>query len=318
MQRLKPLLALFCFLHGLLCLPASASPSLLPTLVPEQVAPGVYALLAHGDKPTPRNGGFTANGGFVVGTSGVVVINAGPSRNHARAVVAAIARVTRLPIKMVIDTHARPEQVLGTGYFTDNDIPVLAHRVTVRLMEQRCRRCLRVLTDHVGEAAMAGTRIALPRPDLEDGETLDAGGRQLELIVPSQGVIPGGTAVLDRQSGVLFTGALLYLDHIPDLQEADLGELEATFDRLAALPASLVIPDRGPPSPPSRVAEFRRYINALQANVGLAYAAGTSLSELEAAVQLPEFTGWKGYAEHHGGNARAFYLRLEHSEPSAH
>ena len=249
-----------------------------------------------------------------MGDKGVLLLNPGPNRTAAAARARAVARVTPLPVSRVVDAYARPEQVLGTGWFVEQGVPVLSHPETARLMKARCERCLAFLSEQVGAAAMAGTRIVLPRPALADGQDLDLSGRRLRAIVPGRAMLPGNTALFDEASGILFAGALVSLDVIPDLRDADPAGLLLALDGLAALPLTLLVPERGAPAAPSRLLEFRRYISGLQEKVGSAYRSGVSLAEAESACALPEFSAWSGYASLHPVNVRAFYKRLEEAD----
>ena len=289
-----------------------------PDPVPEKLAEGVFLLRGESAGASPENGGFTANGGFFVGDRGVLLLNPGPNRAAAAARGRAVAHVTPLPIRLVVDAHARPEQVLGTGYFVEQGVPVVSHTETARLMKARCERCLELLSAQVGGAAMAGTRIVLPRPVLKDHQILDLPGRRLSVIAPEQAMLPGNTAVFDEASGILFAGVLVSLDAIPDLRDADPAGLLRALERLQALPFTLLVPDRGAPAKPVRLGEYLRYINQLQEKVGLAYQAGVSLAEAESACALPEFSAWSGYASQHPINVRAWYQRLEEADFAGH
>ena len=289
-----------------------------PDPLPEKLAEGVYLLRGDAAPASPGNGGFTANGGFFVGHEGVLLLNPGPNRAAAEARARAIAKVTALPVTLVVAAHARPEQVLGTGWFVAQGVPVLAHPETVKLMQERCERCLERLSAEAGPAAMAGTRIVLPRPELADGQVLDLVDRHIEVIVPERAMIPGNTALFDAGSGILFAGALVSLDHIPDLRDADPAGLLAALDRLGDLPFTLLVPDRGAPAARPRLAEFRRYISRLQDKVVAAYRTGVSLAEAEAACELAEFAGWEGYAVQHPVNVRAWYQSLEKADFEGH
>lgn len=66
-----------------------------PTLTPVPVAPDVYAVVGDLGGRTYENGGLNNNLGFVVTEAGVVVINTGPTTRVAKALHAAIQKVTR-------------------------------------------------------------------------------------------------------------------------------------------------------------------------------------------------------------------------------
>lgn len=295
----------------LLCSVRLALAEAWPPLPVQKLAEGVYGVMHPDAAQTPANGGAVGNRGFLVGTSGVVVINPGPSRRYGLALVAAIRRVTPLPVVAVIDTQARPEQSLANDVFRELGVPLLASARTATLMDERCERCLAQAREDAGEAALAGTRIAVPSGVLFDGQKLDLAGRRLVLRVFDAGMVPGQTAVFDEASGVLFTGAAVSLDHIPTLRDADLPAARAAIDQLSALAPRLVVPDRGPPSLPARMLEFRRYLEQIERQVSQAFEQGQSAEEAESHARLPEFAPWAGYAWQHSANVLRVYLRAE-------
>ena len=93
-----------CLLVGLDIAPALAD---TPAPVPVEVAHGVYALMGQDGEIAPGNRGRIANIAFVVGPRGVVVVDSGVSFRHGDAIIAAVARVTRQPIRA--SRHHAPE-----------------------------------------------------------------------------------------------------------------------------------------------------------------------------------------------------------------
>ena len=62
-------------------------------------------------------GGAGANTGFIVGTNGVIVIDAKMTANSAQEMLADIAKVTPKPVTHVILTHSDPDHVNGLAGF---------------------------------------------------------------------------------------------------------------------------------------------------------------------------------------------------------
>ena len=82
---------------------------------PVVVAPGIYALMGQPGEIAPANLGRIANVAFVVGPRGVVVVESGVSFRHGEEIIAAVSRITRKPIRLVIITHASQEVVFGAA-----------------------------------------------------------------------------------------------------------------------------------------------------------------------------------------------------------
>lgn len=287
---------------------------------PQALAPKVFFFRGADGPASPQNQGAIGNAVFFVQAQGVVLVNPGPNRRVAQAREAAIRQQTGRPIVAVVITHARPEQALGAGYFQQQGIPVRASATTRARMAERCEACLADLALHAGQAAMQGTTIVLPSPDLQDGARLPDAAGTLRVLVPPDAAIPGNTLVFDEASGILASGLVARFDQIPDLHDADLPALIATLDDLtrraddARHPIRLIVPDRGPPSPPARLGELRHYLAQLLARVQQAYDRGVSLAEAEAFCQLPEFMAWPGYADQHAVNVRQTYLWIEQQD----
>jgi glyoxylase-like metal-dependent hydrolase (beta-lactamase superfamily II) len=279
-------------------------------LVAREIATGVYAFIGDGGEPEAGNRGFAANSGFVVGESGVVVIDTGASRRHGERMLAAIARTTPLPVVLVIDTHATQEFIFGNGAFADRGIPILAHRETVKLMKARCAHCLENLRPALG-AELEGTSLVLPTREVEGDTRLDAGGRRLELIHPGWAATPGDLAVLDTATGTLFAGGLATSRRIPEIRDCDFESWLQALDRLAALSPRRVVPGFGPPSGPEAIAATAEYLRALDTRVKTLYARSGSLLDALDQAGLPAYERWTRYGELHRRNAQHRYLQLE-------
>ena len=174
---------------------------------PVEVAPGVYAMLGSADAVAPANRGIVANNGFIVGKSGVTVIDTGSSYRYGRAMIEAIRRVTPLPVQLVVITHQAPEFVFGASAFRDAGVPILAHQRAADLIRERCAICLKNLQRTLGDEEMAGSRVTVPDRTVDASTRIDSGGRELQLLYFGPASTPGDLAVLDTATGVVFAGA---------------------------------------------------------------------------------------------------------------
>lgn len=85
-----------------------------PEVVP--VGEGVYALIRHDPEAFANN----ANSLVVVGDSGVLVVDAQFTRAAALEMLAAIRKLTRQPVRCVVNTHWHDDHVAGNQVYRDS------------------------------------------------------------------------------------------------------------------------------------------------------------------------------------------------------
>ncbi len=252
-----------------------------------------------------------ANSAFVVGPKGVAVIDTGLSYKDGLEILAAVRRVTRQPVRLVILTHPVQEAIFGAAAFQASGIPVVMHRDAAALVASRCETCLASLKAALGDDTMAGTRVALPDRLIDGDEAIDAIGRRLRVIAPSWSSAPGAVAVFDERTRTLFAGNLVSIRSVPDTRDADARGWRAALPTLAATGCRHLVPSHGPIGRCADIDAFARYLADLEAHVARLLRQGVTLGELEGRSDMPEYASWSGYAALQRRNASRAYLRLE-------
>ena len=313
---------------GLCALVACAAPVALadrappPALAVEEVADGIWLHRGRHEDMGADNGGDIANLGFVVGEASVAVIDPGASHRIARALGAAVAGVTDLPVSHVVLTHAHPDHVLGAGAFAG--VPeVAAHARLSRAVAARADAA----NPRYAFALDPDTPATLaPTLEIRPGErrTIDLGGRALELIALPTAHTDNDLAVLDRRTGTLWAGDLAFERRLPSLDGSLLGWLDA-LDALEALEPTLVVPGHGAPGPwDAAVGAQRAYLEALAADVRERLRRGDTLGEVVAEAERATAPGARAggrsaelgrdaalFALHHPTNVTRAYTELE-------
>ena len=279
-----------------------------------EVAPGVFAFSGRLEEIQPDNRGNVVNSGFIVGNEGVVVIDSGANDRHGQTILDAIESVTPKPILLVVNTHPHPENVLGNSAFARRGIPILAHTETIAAMEARCETCFKHTLAALNEEIMRGTEIVIPQRAVEGIEEMSVGGRRLKLFHFGWAHTEGDLAVLDLESGVLFTGGLVSLDRIPVMQQARTRGWISALEQLQTQQISRVVPGSGPVSEPSRIGETLIYLRTLLQSLEQQYAEGASAIDVLHSTELPRFKEWALYEETHPLNIQHVYRELEREE----
>jgi glyoxylase-like metal-dependent hydrolase (beta-lactamase superfamily II) len=142
------------------------------TLKPQRVAPGVYAFVGEVGGRTYE--AMNATIGFVVTTAGVVVIDSGSSYRVGKQIHQAIRRVTRQPVKVVINTGGQDHRWLGNSYFVTLGVPIIGHQNMRADAEERGAQLIQSLQGELKEK-LEGTRVVLPTQTFETRHRLRLG-----------------------------------------------------------------------------------------------------------------------------------------------
>ena len=295
---------------AMLCLMvATASASAEPLAVTE-VAPGVFVHQGVIAEPAPDNHGDTANMGFIVGDSGVAVIDAGGTPELGRRLREAIAaRTDRKPV-VVINTHMHPDHVFGNAAFAD--VPIAGHANLRDALAARQEVYRQRLADELGKDAAAGIApVRVDRPVAEEVR-IDLGNRIIVMTAYPTAHTNNDLTVFDRKTGILFAGDLLFVDHLPAVDGNALGWLRV-IDSLERVPAVRAVPGHGPAVVdwPGALDAERRYLTVLVEGVRRVLKAGGSIQDAVASVAEDERDRWLLFDAYNPRNVTATFAELE-------
>jgi len=276
-----------------------------------EVEAGVYLLPGQPGQPTAANAGRIGNAGFIVGRSGVMVIDTGTSHRHGQVLLAAVAQVTPLPVRLALVTHVRQEFVFGASAFQARGIPVHMQRDAAALMAARCEGCLKAMRAELGEETMRDTRVFKPDQLFDETHVVESIGRPVLVQHHGHASGPGDSSAFDVRSGTLFAGGLLDNKRIPDIQDSQLDGWRQALGGLRSLRLSTIVPGHGPAAGPELIASNERYLAQLERRCAVLLKEGAALSEVPDAAALPEFSRWDQYDTVHRRNASIMFLRLE-------
>jgi quinoprotein relay system zinc metallohydrolase 2 len=279
----------------------------------ENPAPGVYVHYGAIAEMSRANAGDVANMGFVVGSRCVAVIDTGGTYAVGHALREAVRRTTPLPICYVVNTHAHPDHVFGNAAFVADHPEFVGHARLADALLRRAPNYLNALFRDLGDVA-EGTTIVMPTRSVADTLDLDLGDRILSLRAWPTAHTDCDLTVLDRGSGTLWLGDLLFVDHIPVL-DGNLRGFLAAIEALRKQPAARAIAGHGRAGEwPQALDAEERYLRGLQTDVRAAIRQGRSLSQTLAATAAPSDSGWQLVDAFHRRNVTAAYAELEWSE----
>ncbi len=276
-------------------------------LAARALAPGVYVVEGANADFSRANGCNIINTGFVVGSEGVLVVNTGPSKRYGEQLRALIARTTRLPVTQVLHLNLHPDYFLGNQAFAD--VPRLATAATLEGMRAEAKGYEDNLYRACGDW-MKDTVALLPDRPVTAGALVLA-GRQLELR-ELKGHTASDLVLVDRASGVVFAGGLVFVDRVPTTPHARLADWLASLDALAAQPFKTMVPSHGPLVSDARgIEQTRAYLRWLDSSFSAAAQRGLEMTEVLAQPVPPGFRGWAAFDTEYTRNVVHLYPAYE-------
>lgn len=301
---------LLALLAAGIALPVRAAP-LTYTIEPQQVAPDLWVVRGADAPIENANGGAIANIAILKTTAGAVLVDCGPSLRYGRLLKAMAEALTGKPVARVYMTHLHPDHIYGAGAF---DRSVLAATPALaRSLETQGPSFSDGMYRLLGDW-MRGTEFTPPGKILtEDHEVF--GDRRLDLY-PLAGHSAADLAVLDRASGTLIAGDLVFHDRAPSTPHADIAYWLASLDRLKAIEHRRVIPGHGPvdATPVVAIDQTRDWLSWLRDTLIRAVADG--LDPVEASnLAIPDrFASLKAVRYELQRSVSHFYAGLEEQE----
>lgn len=287
---------------------ARAQRSPLPV---NEIAPGIFVHFGAMELMTRENEGAIANIGFIVGDASVAVVDTGGSVREGKRLLATIRSHTDKPIRYVINTHAHPDHIFGNAVFAAEGTAFVGHRNLPAALVSRGQFYLSSFRQTLGDELINEVRLIPPTQLVGDDLKLDLGGRELMLRAWPVAHTDSDLTVLDRRTGTLFAGDLLFLGHVPVIDGSLRGWLKV-MDQLAAIPAIRVVPGHGETNAwPAALTDQRRYLETMAADVRALVVAGKPISSAAETAASSERARWKLFDEYNARNATAAFSEIE-------
>lgn len=291
--------------------PAAGETRYEPTA--QAVTDKVYAIIGPLGQRSELNDGLNNNLGFVVGNDGVILVDSGASRLGAQSIERAVAAVTPLPVKWVVNTGSQDHRWLGNDYFAAKGAEIIALERTAQTQTQYAAQQLESLRNFVG-ARLDGTQPRTAEKPLSgDDVSLERGGVRV-LLRYTDAHYPGDTWVWLPDSSVLFTGDLVYVDRLLTvLPASSVIEGREAYRAMEVLAPKYIVPGHGRVTDIAGArAECGDYYDFLVDTIGAAARDMEPMDEvLDQHSDLPQFRHLEHFQDIHRANMNRTYLEFE-------
>ena len=267
---------------------------------------------------TAENQGFMSNAGFVIGSEGIVVFDTLATPALGSAMLAAIRRVSDLPIRYIVNSHYHADHFYGLQAFDGSDAQILAHRdgknylksdgAALRLQQRR-----EALAPWVSD-----TTTLVPADNWlvfqgDEPHTLDLGDIHLDIIDVSGSHSDSDIMLYVREEGILFAGDLFATGRIPFVAGANTARWLQVIERLRVTDARIVVPGHGVASRDvaADLALTEKYLRYLRSSMQRAVEQLQSFDEAYAMTDWSDFESLPAFSAANRRNAYSVYLELE-------
>ncbi len=197
----------------------------------QEVAQGIYALVASTDFPPASPSLAICNGGFIIGSDSVLVIDPFQTPELGNLMIAMVKSLTDKPIKYVLNTHYHFDHTGGNATFAKLDIPIMGRGVIREYILSGKNNTAGVTPPTVIINSQTDLWLGdrLVRIERVDGHSA---GTDLVAYVPD--------------AKTLFTGDMVFNQRIPYTGDSDIRQWQGSLYRLiATYPEAKVVPGHG-------------------------------------------------------------------------
>ena len=277
----------------------------LPPPHAEEVSEGVFAYIQ------PDGTWHINNTGFLVGRTGVTSVDACSTERRTRAYLEAIAEITHLPVRLLVNTHHHGDHTNGNYLFPG--AAIVAH--------ERCRATMLEagLLANVGifeETDWGALELAPPFVTFDDRLTVWLDDTPCEVRhVGTPAHTTNDSLVWLPDRSLLFSGDLLFNGGTPYvLMGSVTGAIDVLERVVRPLGADTIVPGHGPVAGPGLVDEVLGYLRFVLDAATKGIDAGLTPLETAREVDLGP------YAELHNterivGNLHRAYAELSGTAP---
>ena len=293
---------------------ATAAAVEIPILVPQKIAPNVYMVQGEAGVASQENRGFNSNAGFVLTGAGVVVIDALGTPLLGQALLNAIRKITDEPVRTVIVTHYHADHFYGLLAFKQAGAQIWAHK-DARAYLRGGEGAIRLAQRRQDLAPWIDEKTQLVAADkwLDDDVSFKMGTMQFDVVHMGPAHSPEDVIIIIGNSGVIFTGDILFSERIPFVGNADSKRWLQSISKLLDLRPTILVAGHGHPSPnpAADLTLTRDYLIYLRDKMGRAVTEFVSFEEVYSRTDWSHFSKLPAFAAANRTNAYGTYLLME-------
>ncbi|MCA1717356.1 MAG: MBL fold metallo-hydrolase [Actinobacteria bacterium] len=261
-----------------------------------ELAPGVQGVFADDVEEKDHT---ATNAGFVIGESGVLVVESLSNGRLASQLIGEIRKNTALPIRYLVNTSYHGDHCFGNFVFPQ-ETTIIEHEFTKGFIDENFEEDRNFMIELLGEGR--GVEEVVPRSanlTLTEGITLDLGTRKAEILHIGFAQTEGDLIVRLPEENIVFAGNMLQAPSpaFPWLLDGRPREAVETYHLLHDMldDETIIVPGHGRPMCRSDIRYSIEYIEDLVGQIEGTLGQGLTLEQAQEEIRMERYSGYSMY-----------------------
>lgn len=268
--------------------------ALLGSAQTTQLGKDLYAYVSENDA--------SANSTFLIGDSGILVVDTGLNTTEGAKLLSAIRRISTLPVKYIVNTHYHPDHQ-GGNLTVGPDATVISTDYT------------RERTLDLAKAPdMEGFHFRPAGLTFENRIRLYVGAYRVEVYFPGKAHTSGDAIVYFPEQHAVAMGDLFLNQSCPAMDDGSAANWIDAIDHVLSLPVEKVVPGHFAVGTRSDLQRFHDYLSDLYQQVSSLKRKGESADQVRQDIRMEKYSDFRQYPQYHAtfsDNATTVYGQLE-------
>jgi len=260
----------------------------------QQVGPGLFAYISDNDA--------SANSTFLVGRTGVLVVDTGLNADEGAKLLGAIRQVSHLPVKFIVNTHYHPDHQGGNAAVGPDAVVITTEFTrdrTLALMQN---------------PEMKGSQFRPADVTFQKQITVHFDPYSVEVYFPGKAHTSGDALVYFPEQRVLATGDLFLNRSSPAMDNGSAANWIQALDHALQLPLEHVVPGHFVLGNKADLQRFRDYLSDLFQQVRIMRQRGETLDQVRRNIHMGKYADFRQFPKYQAtfaDNAAVIYEQLQ-------
>jgi glyoxylase-like metal-dependent hydrolase (beta-lactamase superfamily II) len=243
-------------------------------------------LAAHSYTIPDNSVGGVPNVGFVVGNTGVLVIDTGMGEPNGKTVLAEAQKLAGSKKLYLVTTHVHPEHDLGAQAFPAATTMIRSNAQVKEIAEEGMRTAdIFRGRSETNKKLLEGAAFRKADITFDNDYAVDLGGVTVKLIALGPSHTQGDTGAWVEADRVLYSGDVA-MKALPAFasSKASAKAWLASINKLEALKPAIVVPSHGPIGDAAYIANYRTYITRIRQRAAALKKEGKTVDQAVEAI----------------------------------